>query len=405
MSTSKASNVKSAMSNPRTRTIFLGTIIGVIVMVVVLGMILSGSGESKDPALASEVTAAPEVQGSFETAGESTAEYDALLAASNKESAENALADGTSSIPVPRGTVEQSLIDPAVEPTTPSMATAPAAAVQPVVVPPPMNPTDDPAYQAALTANEQAIAQRQLAMQAQATRLQSYWKFQSHQQTLIARERVAGNGSSGVAATDQAQYQAALAAADVTAADVRAGDQLYATLDTAINSDEAGPVIATVRQPGPFQGARLIGQMSMGQDAKAVGVQFTAMAVPGEKATRSINAWAVDPNKDNRAALATDVDNHYLSNGAKIFIGSFLAGYSDGLLRGGQNESVVSNGTTTVVQKDAYTDRQLIEIGVGNVGRTVSQNLSQGSTRRRTVKVAAGIDIGVLFLQDAAPQR
>lgn len=404
MSTTKTGNVKSAMSNPRTRTIFLGSMGLVIVIVFVLGIILT-RGPKADPALASEVSSAPEVQGNFENAGAATAEYDALLAKSNQEAAENALASGTSAIPVPRGDVEQSLIDPAVEPVTPGVQGSPQAAQQAQMPPPaPMNPADDPNYQAALAIHEQAITARVNAMKAQAGKLESAWKIPSHTQTLIARPRVA-DATGGAGANGDAHYQAALSAADANSSDIRAGDQLYATLDTAINSDEAGPVIATVRQPGPFQGARLIGQINMGQDAKAVGVQFSAMAVPGEKATRTINAWAVDPNKDNRAALATDVDNHYLSNGAKIFIGSFLAGYSDGLLRGGQNESVVSNGTTTVVQKDAYSDRQLIEIGVGNVGRTVSQNLSQGSTRRRTVKVAAGIDIGVLFLQDAAPQR
>lgn len=180
---------------------------------------------------------------------------------------------------------------------------------------------------------------------------------------------------------------------------------VYGTLDTAINTDEPGPVVATIRQPGPFQGAKLIGQISAGAEAKAVGVQFSSMTVPGEASARTVEAWAVDPSKDYRAALATDVNNHYVSRGLSVFIGSFLSGYADGLLRGGQQENVITTGETVVVQKDAYTDRQLVEIGVGNVGRTASQQLSQGANRKRTIKVAAGIDIGILFLKDAAPQR
>jgi intracellular multiplication protein IcmE len=237
-------------------------------------------------------------------------------------------------------------------------------------------------------------------------KLQGYWTTQPHSSVRLAPEpaqqAAVAQSSQGTRSAQGLQG----AAATVTAPDIRTGDLKYAVLDIGINTDDpdaANVVMATIREPGRFNGARLIGQVQVGdQYSKTVGLHFTRMSVPGESQPRQIDAWAVNPSTE-RPALASDVNNHYLSRGASIFIGSFLEGYSEGLLRGGQNQNVITNGTTVTVQTDAYTNKQLMQIGAGNVGKKMADVFGQGATRPPTIRVNAGADMGVWFIQDSAP--
>ncbi|MBB3923900.1 DotG/IcmE/VirB10 family protein [Xanthomonas arboricola] len=390
---SKAANVKATLKNPRTRMIYLGGIGVCVVIAVVALLVLSRKGNEVET---SKVQDVPTVSSDYSKAQQATPEYDALLGKSNAEQAQTALKTGESSIPVPRLSADApTLSDEAQEPATPQPATE---ATQPQAAAPSYTPEQ-------LQQHEAEVQARMKSMRDQLGKITAYWSVQSHTTTMIASEK-----------EDQAQAQASAVAAGLPQSgaiasnvtqlpSLKIGDMLYATLDTAINSDMPGPVLATVRQPGPFQGAKLIGQMQQNGQAKAVGIQFSAMAVPGEATSRSISAWAVDPNQDYRSALASDVNNHYFIRGLSTFVGSFMSGYADGLISGGQNQQVIQNDGYAVVQQDAYTTRQLNQIGLGNVGRKWAQEMDKSSDLKPTITVDAGIDVGILFTQDVTSAR
>lgn len=400
----KVKNVKAALGNPRTRLVYIGGLVLIAVVMAVAWLVMARKSSKAEQELQSVVSAPPQMQSTGGIPQAATPEYDKLLLQSNAQTAQEALETGTSAVPVPRPGVEESEISIGPQPVA-------GATTGTGTQPPPETGTNAYSQQHGeqeLQAHEQAVQRRMQAMQAQMEKLQGYWATQPHSSVRVAADAPAQQESAVGPATPAAAALAAPGTSSAAPPDIRMGDMLYAVLDTGINTDDpAGSLLiqATIHQPGPFKGARVIGQVETGsQYAKTVGVHFTKMSVPGEVEARTIDAWAVNPDTA-RPAIASDVNNHYLSRAASIFIGSFLAGYADGLLQGGQTERVIIDGNSTVVQRDAYTDEQLIQIGVGNVGKTAAQQFSQGANRKPTISVDAGVDLGVWFIQDVPPAQ
>jgi len=150
---------------------------------------------------------------------------------------------------------------------------------------------------------------------------------------------------------------------------------------------------------GPAKGAVLSGQIQVGQRAEGGLLRFTQLTPADGGPTVAIDAVAVDPHT-SRTAVATDVNRHTVSRMGALFLSSVLGGVSEAMLRGGQQETVVSTGQTTVVQRDAYTDRDLALIGLGRVGTNAAGMVGTAVNRPPTVRLRAGTEIGVLFLQD-----
>ncbi|MGX9960623.1 TrbI/VirB10 family protein [Xanthomonas euvesicatoria] len=384
----KAQNIKATMKNPRTRLVYVGGLILTLVIALIAVAVLMRGGKEIDT---SKVADVPTVTTSYKNAEKATPQYDALLKQNNADNAKSALANGESSIPTPRMSADAPKSE-LVGVDTPKPVVESAGSVAPTA---PAQPAYSPEE---LQRHESEVVAREQAMKQQLAKIVTYWDVAPHQSFQIAKDQQAPAAApSTTAALVAANGSANLGA---TAASLKVGDMLYATLDTAINTDQPGPVLATVRQPGPFKGAKLLGSMQQSGQGKAVGIQFTAMSVPGEASSRSISAWAVDPNKDYRTALASDVNNHYVIRGLSTFVGAFVSGYADGLIQGGQNQQVVQSDGYAVVQQDAYTTKQLNQIGLGNVGRKWAQEMDKSSDRKPTITVDAGIDVGILFTQD-----
>lgn len=394
---SKAQNVKSALSQPRTRLVFFGGFALVVVVMLVAWMVFVRKSSQAENDLASAVSSPPPLQATSGRPQEATPEYDKLLARDNAKSAEEALQSGGSAIPTPRTGVTKDQVEIGPRPI----------AGNPTAVPPP----ETGAYSQQHSdqerqAYEQAVQQRMQAISQQMEKLQGYWSTQPHSSVRLAPESPRQQSAAAVQGAGSVAAASPPIGAPKAAPDIRMGDVKYATLDIGVNTDDPDApnmVMATIREPGRFNGARLIGQLEAGdQYSKTVGFHFTRLSVVGESKERSIDAWAINPDTA-RPALASDVNNHYLSRGASIFIGSFLEGYSEGLLRGGQNQSVISNGTTVTVQTDAYTNKQLMQIGAGNVGKKMADVFGQGANRPITIRVDAGADMGVWFVQESSP--
>lgn len=398
---SKAQNVKKALGNGRTRLVFFGGIALIVFMMVIAWFVFARKTGQAEKELASAVSAPPPLQ-QKKTAGppeQATPVYDELLAENNAKVAEEALKTGGSAIPTPRTGVKESTTEVSPRPIRVGATPAPETASTQQ-----RNEQERQAY-------EQAVQARITAFKGQMDKLEKYWTVQAHDSIRIAPEptgqrqqtQQGGMGQSSISTGGNTTGNAGSVPA--AASDIRAGDMKYATLDVGINTDDAASkeVMATIHEAGRFKDARLFGQIQAGgQYSKTVGLHFTRMLVVGETKERTIDAWAVNPDTQ-RPAVASDVNNHYMSRAASTFIGAFLDAYSDALVKGGQTQSVTSTSSSTTSTTEAYTTKQLVQIGAGKAGSKISDVFNQSSNRPKTIRVNAGIDMGVWFLQNSGP--
>lgn len=184
---------------------------------------------------------------------------------------------------------------------------------------------------------------------------------------------------------------------------ITAGSVLLAVLDTAINSDEPGPVLATVVD-GPYKGAKLVGSLQNTRSLPGtngptrVEVIFSTLALPYSKDSVTVNAVAIDLDTA-RTALASDVDHHYLERYGSLFASAFLEGYGSAVQQQG---STVTNSIFGG-SSQSYGDLSGVEevaVGLGQVGQSWGSQLGEVLSRQNTVTVDPGTGVGVLFLGD-----
>lgn len=394
MESSKRANIAKELKSPRVRLVLIATSVIIVVVLAAAWAIMAKRSRDTAAELAGAV-APPPTMGATSgmhdgQPGVATNEYDGLVVAGNKAEAEAAKAEGTSAIPTPRATADTPSFDGAGQ--TQGDVTAPVAS----------SPQNDPAEsERRRQAWEQQVQARVAAMRGQMQKMDRYWAIHPHEHFQVAEGNVAAPPE-----TSEVQAQRETPSGPDAARrsnDLAMGDVLYGTLDFAINTDDpasANFIQATIRQPGPFQGAKVLGSLQEGdQYAKTVGIHFTQMKVQGEVGMRTIDAWAVSPDTQ-RTSLASDVNNHYASRSMSVLVGSFLEGYSQALLTGGRQQNIITTPNALVVQQDAYSAKQLAQIGAGNVGKGMSQMFAQAATRQKTISVNAGADLGVWFLKD-----
>ena len=183
---------------------------------------------------------------------------------------------------------------------------------------------------------------------------------------------------------------------------VKAGTILFGILETSVNSDEPGPILAKIIQP-PFKDAKLIGTMQIpGDKAEKITLKFDTLNIPNEPLSSKINAVAIDPDTA-RTALATDVNHHYLLKWGTLFGSAFLEGYSKAVGKSGttsQSVQIPGQATTTTTNTPNLSGRQQLFEGLGEVGSKWGEQLKQTSSRSPTIKIASGIGIGILILSD-----
>ena len=185
------------------------------------------------------------------------------------------------------------------------------------------------------------------------------------------------------------------------AAVIKTGDIVFAVLDTSVNSDEPGPILATVVS-GKLKGAKLIGSFNMPANAEKMTISFKTMSVPGSARSIPISAYAIDPNTA-RTALSSRTDHHYLLRYGSMFASSFLEGFGDAFQSantqvtiggtGGGDNITIANGVGRSALENAV-------IGLATVGKTWGQQVQKLFNRPITVEVYAGTGMGILFTQD-----
>lgn len=186
---------------------------------------------------------------------------------------------------------------------------------------------------------------------------------------------------------------------------IKSGTIFFATLDTSVNSDEPGPILATIVS-GTYKGSKLIGSIQQSPEIPgsngptALIISFNTMNVPFIANSIGISAVAIDPDTA-RTALASDVDHHYVQRYGSLFASSFLEGWGESISQAGTNITVSPFGGTSSTAP-TLTAGQQVAAGLGQVGQSWGQELGDTFNRQNTVTINAGIAMGILFLSDVS---
>ncbi|MCF6775760.1 hypothetical protein L3V83_04130 [Thiotrichales bacterium 19X7-9] len=182
---------------------------------------------------------------------------------------------------------------------------------------------------------------------------------------------------------------------------IKAGSILFAVIDTAVNSDQAGtPVLATI-VTGPYKGTKLLGSFKREEDRLVI--QFSMMSMPSMSKSIGINAYAID-SRTAQTALASDVDNHYLTRWGGLLGSAFLQGFGTYFSNTTSSSSSTDcpEGSFCIINGDQFQTsvRDGIYSGFGQVGTALADAMGKNFNRPPTVTLDQGTGVGILFMSD-----
>ncbi len=255
---------------------------------------------------------------------------------------------------------------------------------------------------------QQKISQRAATIQAYANQLLQGWKTVTAQTYVAGAEKQKKDSiSSGMSAGNPASNKAdAMNKTGQTASSdaglyVKTGDILFAVIDTAVNTDEPGPILATIVS-GPLKNSKIIGSFTSGANAEKLTMSFNTLSIPGESKTIGISAYAIDPNT-GRTALSSSTDHHYLMRYGSLFASTFLEGFGNAFQSSDTQITIGGTGGTTNTTVQNGIGRSLTDnavIGLATLGKAWGQQAQKNMNVPTTIQVYSGTPIGVLFLQD-----
>lgn len=252
------------------------------------------------------------------------------------------------------------------------------------------------AQQASMNAQqrEDHVRRTEAAMNQMAQKLMTAWSNPEQQQLQKAPETPEKNGVGGVTTSSTALSAVATAANEGPI--FKAGSVLFAVIETAINSNENSPIMATI-VTGPLRGSKLLG--SFVRQHTSLLISFSVLSDPNYPHSLAINAVAIDPDTA-RTALAGDVDNHYLLRYGSLFAASFLQGISQAVMNNGVSSDCLFGGFGCTLTQTPLNTHQQIAVGLGNVGQAYSQHMGENYNVPPTVRIPGGTGIGVLLMGD-----
>lgn len=252
---------------------------------------------------------------------------------------------------------------------------------------------------------QQKIQQRTSNMASAANQaLQSWSKVEG--QTYIAGSEKDGESEQRMMQNAGITPVAAPANTDSTSGQMipalKAGDVVFAVMDTSVNSDEPSPILATI-VTGKLKGSKLIGSFNLPSNSDKMVITFNTLSMPGAGKTISVNAYAIDPNTA-RTALSSRTDHHYLLRYGSLFASSFLEGFGNAFQSADTTITVGGSGTQNIQVQNGI-NRSALEnavIGLATVGKTWGQQVQTLFNRPTTVEVYSGTGVGILFTQDVS---
>lgn len=176
---------------------------------------------------------------------------------------------------------------------------------------------------------------------------------------------------------------------------VRPGALFYAVNDISLNSDNPGPVMATI-VVGPLKGAKLLGEFKRSNDT--LNLAFSTLAMPAGT-TRQVQAFGVDPSTEEHG-IRTAVDNHTLERWGGLIAASFLEGMGEARATSGSvtTSTYGGYGGAAVTQSPRYDVADQAWIAAGKVGGRLANKLADKFERPPTVTLKAGQPIGILVI-------
>jgi polyhydroxyalkanoate synthesis regulator phasin len=250
----------------------------------------------------------------------------------------------------------------------------------------------------ALKAHQQRIQDLMAQMTSQAQSLVAAW---TPPQMSFKGGTDFSKKSSGAEGLTQAQNnnKSSKSAGVEVAPLIKAGTILFAVLTTAVDSDYPDtPVMATIVS-GEFKGATLLGKLALATGQDKVSLNFTLMNRDDWIKTKSVTAFAIDPDTA-RTVMASSVDNHYMLRYGTLFASSFVTGYANGISQSGSTSTSGIFGTSSTHPQ--LSPGEKIAVGLGQVGTTFGTALQSYVNTPATVKVNSGVGLGILFMADVA---
>lgn len=182
---------------------------------------------------------------------------------------------------------------------------------------------------------------------------------------------------------------------------IKAGDILFAVLDTEVNSDYPdSPVMATIVE-GKYKGAKLLGKLAVTKGISGqldrISLNFTLMNMDAWQTGKSVTAYAIDPDTA-RTVLASKVDYHYLQRFGAIMATSFVQGYANAI---GSSSSTTTTGIFgTSTTHPELSPSQKLATAIGQIGQALGSVTQNYVNIPPTVKVDSGVGLGILFMSD-----
>jgi intracellular multiplication protein IcmE len=251
---------------------------------------------------------------------------------------------------------------------------------------------------------QQKIQQTSSDMLASANQMLAEWKNVSTQAYVAssASEKAERRAEVAMAARSEAASTGGAAGPETAQFNViKTGDVLFGVIDTSVNSDEPGPILATIVS-GKLRGSKLIGSFNLPSNANKMVITFNTLSIPGAPKTISVSAYAIDPDTA-RTALSSRTNHHYLMRYGSLFASSFLEGFGNAFQSanttvtiggtGGGNNVTIQNGVGRSALQNAV-------IGLATVGKAWGQQAQILFNTPTTVEVFSGTPVGILFTQD-----
>lgn len=343
-----------------------------VVLVSVFAVLASSAvlllgGEDNDAE--ARVAGPPPIRATAAGENENSA-YRQLLEQQNRDSYEQARQQGQSMVATLSGAER-------IEPDLPLASPPPAAAPAPVM---PVLPG-----RSALGRPAPGAVRADTAMAREIRSIMDTWRTTPHEVVLVQKTPPAPEAAPVLAP--------APAPAPGQAGAVQAGSLLYASLQTAIDSDYPGVVLARVLGSA-WDGAQLIGSFRRVHDR--VVLEFNRMSLPDGRTREGLQAIALDPQA-SLPALEGSVNYHVLHNYILPAAARFAGSLGQSVVQGRQTVLHGPLGNSTVINERPGLGDQLAAAGA-QIGAGLLTDLG-GARRQPTVRVPAGYAFSVLVLQ------
>jgi len=310
------------------------------------------------------------------------------------------------------------VVAPAVLPVaSPAAASAPALRLATASAPRPVPPEARPYQQVAQT-NQGESREDQLFRAAVANEVNSWGARPSRTDVVIppTRAEQSGRGSEDEGALGEgsrsingvrderssaAQPASPMARTLPPQVLVPAGRGVYAHTVLAVNSDTGGPIVLQA-DTGPIAGDRVIGTFSRAGTSDLLVVKVTSIVHNGQ--TIPTDGVVIAPDT-METAVATSVDQHYLSRFLLPAAAAFVQGLGQAFATTSNTQSVLSPLGGAAYSTHLNLEQQL-GVGAGVAGARIGSALNQSAPRNSTVNLAANAGVGIMFLSSVTvPQR